>query len=52
MLFTHLKRILGLERLRLRAPRGARHEFLLAAAAQNLCKMARLVPQLPPAPAG
>jgi RNA polymerase sigma factor (sigma-70 family) len=31
MLFAHLKRILELERLRLRGPNGARDEFLLAA---------------------
>jgi hypothetical protein len=45
MLFAHLKRILGLGRLRLRGPTGARHEFLLAAIAQNLRKLAKLVPQ-------
>jgi transposase len=36
MLFAHLKRILGLHRLRLRGPNGARDEFHLAAVAQNL----------------
>ena len=36
MLFAHLKRILKLDRLRLRGPNGARDEFLLAATAQNL----------------
>ena len=36
MLFAHLKRILRLDRLRLRGPNGARDEFLLAATAQNL----------------
>jgi hypothetical protein len=36
MLFAHLKRILRLDRLRLRGPCGAYDEFLLAAAAQNL----------------
>jgi hypothetical protein len=35
MLFAHLKRIIGLDRLRLRAPNGARDEFHLAAAAQT-----------------
>jgi hypothetical protein len=50
MLFAHLKRILRLDRLRLRGPYGARDEFLLAATAQNLRKMARLIP-LQPAPA-
>jgi transposase len=52
MLFAHLKRILGLDRLRLRGPRGARDEFLLAAAAQNLRKLAKLIPAPRPAPAG
>jgi hypothetical protein len=33
MLFAHLKRILGLGRLRLRGPCGANDEFLLAATA-------------------
>ncbi len=44
MLFAHLKRILRLDRLRLRGPCGARDEFHLAAAAQNLRKLARLIP--------
>ena len=44
MLFAHLKRILKLDRLRLRGPNGARDEFHLAAAAQNLRKLARLIP--------
>jgi transposase len=44
MLFAHLKRILRLDRLRLRGPQGARDEFLLAATAQNLRKLAKLVP--------
>jgi transposase len=44
MLFAHLKRILRLDRLRLRGPRGARDEFLLAATAQNLRKLAKLIP--------
>lgn len=43
MLFAHLKRILKLDRLRLRGPNGARDEFTLAATAQNLRKMARLI---------
>jgi hypothetical protein len=38
MLFAHLKRILGLGKLRLRGPSGAKDEFLLAATAQNLRK--------------
>jgi transposase len=44
MLFAHLKRILKLDRLRLRGPNGARDEFLMAATAQNLRKLAKLVP--------
>ena len=44
MLFAHLKRILRLGRLRLRGPSGAKDEFLLAATAQNLRKLAKLVP--------
>jgi len=36
MLFARLKRILKLDRLRLRGPSGARDEFLLAAIARNL----------------
>jgi hypothetical protein len=44
MLFAHLKRILKLDRLRLRGPSGARDEFHLAATAQNLRKLAKLIP--------
>jgi Transposase DDE domain len=44
MLFAHLKRILKLGRLRLRGPCGAKDEFLLAATAQNLRRLARLRP--------
>src|SRR5215471_1668228 len=44
MLFAHLKRILRLDRLRLRGPNGARDEFHLAATAQNLRKLAMLIP--------
>ena len=44
MLFAHLKRILGLGRLRLRGPCGANDEFLLAATAQNLRKLAKVFP--------
>lgn len=50
MLFAHLKRILKLDRLRLRGPNGAKDEFLLAATAQNLRKLAKLIP-MPAAPA-
>lgn len=42
MLFAHLKRILRLDRLRLRGPAGAQFEFTLAAIAQNLRRLARL----------
>jgi transposase len=51
MLFAHLKRIIGLERLRLRGPCGARDEFHLAATAQNLRKLATLIPMPKPLPA-
>jgi hypothetical protein len=51
MLFAHLKRILKLDRLRLRGPCGARDEFLLAATAQNLRKMAKRIPMMQPVPA-
>lgn len=47
MLFAHLKRILRLGRLRLRGPCGAKDEFLLAATAQNLRRLARLRPPAP-----
>ena len=48
MLFAHLKRILRLRRLRLRGPRGAQDEFTLAAIAQNLRRLAKLVARPPP----
>src|SRR5437762_8708905 len=41
MLFAHLKRILKLDRLRLRGLNGRNDEFLLAATAQNLRRMAK-----------
>ena len=44
MLFAHLKRILGLGRLRLRGPCGVQDEFTLAATSQNLRKLAKLKP--------
>ena len=44
MLFAHLKRNLGFTRLRLRVLRGARDECILAATAQNLKRLAKLVP--------
>jgi transposase len=48
MLFAHLKRILRLGRLRLRGPSGAQFEFTLAATAQNLRRLAKLVARPPP----
>jgi transposase len=48
MLFAHLKRILKVDRLRLRGLTGATDEFTLAAAVQNLRRLAKLVPQGPP----
>ena len=44
MLFAHLKRHLALKRLRLRGLSGAKEEFLLAATAQNLKRLAKLAP--------
>ena len=41
MLFAHLKRIMKLDRLRLRGLSGAQDEFLMAATAQNLRRMAK-----------
>ena len=52
MLFAHLKRILRLGRLRLRGPCGAQFEFTLAALAQNLRRLAKLVVRPPPAAFG
>jgi transposase len=49
MLFAHLKRILRLDRLRLRGPSGAQFEFTLAAIAQNLRRLAKIVTPPPPA---
>ena len=43
MLFAHLK----LDRLRLRGPNGAKDEFLLAVTAQDLRKLAKLIPMPP-----
>jgi transposase len=48
MLFAHLKRILRLDRLRLRGLSGASDEFTLAAAVQNLRRLAKLTAQAPP----
>lgn len=51
MAFAHMKRILKLDRLRLRGLAGARDEVLLVAIAQNLRKLARYVGRPPPTPA-
>jgi hypothetical protein len=51
MQFAHLKRNLGLRRLRLRGLTGASDEFLLAATVQNLKKLVRFLTHGPPAPA-
>ena len=48
ILFAHLKRILRVDRLRLRGLTGASDEFTLAAVAQNLRRLAMLRPQGPP----
>ena len=48
MLFAHLKRIMKLDRLRLRGLTGATDEFTLAATVQNLRRMAKLLPHGPP----
>jgi hypothetical protein len=50
ILFAHLKRILKLDKLRLRGFSGAQDEFLLAATAQNLHRIAKwLMPIAPEA---
>ena len=48
MLFAHLKRILRLDRPRLRGPNGAQFEFTFAAIAQNLRRLAKLTARAPP----
>ena len=48
MLFAHMKRILKLDRLRLRGLSGAHDEFLLVATVQNLRRMAKYMAQGPP----
>jgi len=47
MLIAQLKHILKLGRLQFRGPRGAKDEFLLAATAQNLRKLAKLAAKPP-----
>ena len=48
MLFAYLKRISKLDRLRLRRMSGVTDEFTLAAAVQNLRRLAKLTSQGPP----
>ena len=48
MLFAHMKRVLKMDRLRLRGLSGARDEFLLTATAQNLRRMAKYLSTGPP----
>ena len=48
MAFAHMKRILKLDRLRLRGLTGAKFEVLLAATALNLRKLARHAGRAPP----
>lgn len=48
MLFAHMKRILKVDRLRLRGLTGANDEFLLTATAQNLRRMAKVLSTGPP----
>jgi len=48
MRFAHMKRILRLDRLRLRGLSGARHEVLLTATAQNLRRLVKFLCRAPP----
>ena len=48
MRFAHMKRILKLDRLRLRGLSGAKDEVLLTAIAQNLRRLAKLLCRSPP----
>jgi transposase len=50
MRFAHMKRILKLDRLRLRGLSGAKDEVLLTATAQNLRRLAKLLCRAPPVP--
>jgi len=52
MLFAHMKRILKMDRLRLRGLTGAQDEFLLTATAQNLRRMAKYLGTGPPVASG
>jgi transposase len=49
MLFAHMKRILKMDRLRLRGLSGANDEFLMTATVQNLRRMAKYLGTGPPA---
>ena len=51
MRFAHMKRILKLDRLRLRGLSGAKDEVLLTATAQNLRRLTKLLYRPPPTPA-
>jgi len=48
MRFAHMKRILRLDRFRLRGLSGVRDEVLLAATAQNLRRLVKLLSRAPP----
>ncbi|HEY2526408.1 MAG TPA: transposase, partial [Xanthobacteraceae bacterium] len=48
MRFAHMKRILRLDRFRLRGLSGVRDEVLLTATAQNLGRLAKLLYRAPP----
>ncbi len=48
MRFAHMKRIHGLDRLRLRGLTGAKDEVLLTATAQNLRRLAKPLCRSPP----
>lgn len=50
MRFAHMKRILKLDRLRLRGLSGAKDEVLLTAMAQNLRRLAKFLCRAPPPP--
>ncbi len=52
MLFGHMKRILKVDRLRLRGLTGAQDEFVLTATAQNLRRMAKYLGTGPPVAPG
>jgi hypothetical protein len=50
MRFAHMKRILKLDRLRLRGLSGAKDEVLLTATAQNLRRLVKFLCRPPPSP--